>query len=141
MSVMTVEVSDTILNHLLAQVQTLDEMILTQNGEPVARLLPVGVDNRSKPSLMPYRTDLVEQDIAMTREIAAYETQHAALLAAYENQYVALYQGQVVDHDVEKRALRSRLDQMYPDTTILVRKVEAALPKPIYVRSPRLEKN
>ena len=141
MSVMTVEVNDTILNHLLAQVQTLDEMILTQNGEPVARLLPVGVDNRSNPSLMPYRTDLVEQDIAMTREIAAYETQHAALLAAYENQYVALYQGQVVDHDVEKRALRSRLDQLYPDTTILVRKVEGALPKPIYVRSPRLEKN
>lgn len=141
MSVITVEVNDPMLNRLLTQVQTLDEMILTHNGEPVARLLPVTPVNRSKPPLLPYPTDLVDQDMAMAREIAAYEAQHAALLAAYENQYVALYQGQVVDHDVEKRALRLRLDQTYPDTTILVRKVEQMLPKAIYIRSPRLEKN
>lgn len=141
MSVMTVEVNDPTLNHLLVQVQTLDEMILTHNGEPVARLLPVTQGNLSKRALTPTATDLVDQDMVMAREIAAYEAQHTTLIAAYENQYIALHQGQVVDHDVDKRILRTRLDQMYPDTTILVRKVERMLPQPIYIRSPRLEKS
>ena len=141
MSVMTVEVNDTNLTRLLDQVQKLDEMILTQNGEPVARLLPVTPGNHVKPPLAPFASELADQDMAMAREIAAYEAHHAALIAAYENQYVALYQGQVVDHDRDKQALRLRLDQKYPDTTILVRKVEPTLPKPIYIRSPRLEKN
>ena len=77
----------------------------------------------------------------MEREIAAYEAMHAELWQKYSNQYVAIYQGQVVDHDVDIMALVKRKRQQYTDKVVLIRQVLPELPKPLMFRSPRFVRN
>lgn len=146
MSAITIEVANVDLPHLLAQVQRVDELILTQNGKPVARLLPVAAQKRQPLNTVGKLTAGVpdfqtsQSGDAMEQEIAAFERYHAALLRQYLHQYVAIYQGQVIDHDADQLRLLTRIDRQYPATPILIRKVEPNLPQPLRVRSPRLRK-
>ncbi len=55
-----------------------------------------------------------EAEQKMQKEIKAFGAMHAELLRRYANQYVAIYQGQVVDHDPEQLPLFLRVDQLYP---------------------------
>jgi hypothetical protein len=64
---------------------------------------------------------------AMLREEAAFDAMKPDLLAKYLNEYVAVYQGQVVDHDNDELVLLERLDQQYPTQVVLLRQV---LPHP-----------
>lgn len=146
MAAITIEVADTELQRLIAQMQRVDELILTQNGKPVARLLPVGkkrapASRTSKLAVTnapQFRVSQAGDGIEL--EVAAYESQHATLLTQYPGQYIAIYQGKVIDHDPDQLNLLTRIDQQYPSTTVLIRKVERTLPKPLRVRSPRLQK-
>lgn len=70
---------------------------------------------------------------APERERAAYLALHPMLLANYQGEYVAIYQGELLDHDKEQLALVNRLDQTHPDQFVLVRQV-AANPEPEYRR-------
>lgn len=75
---------------------------------------------------------------AMLREQAAYRTMHSDLLEKYEGQFVAVYQGQVIDHDANDLELSERVRLKLPSEVVLVRQV---LPQPeriLYFRSPRL---
>ncbi|MGB0388282.1 MAG: DUF5678 domain-containing protein [Ardenticatenaceae bacterium] len=78
---------------------------------------------------------------AMLREQAAFDAMQPDLLTKYLNQYVAVYQGQVVDHDKDESVLVERIDQQYPDQVVLLRQVLPHPPKPLYFRSPRLMRN
>ena len=80
--------------------------------------------------------EIAEADDAMDREITAFEVQHQALIQHFLHRYVAIYQGKVIDHDTNREELLARIDQGYPDVSILVRKVQEELPKPLRVRSP-----
>jgi hypothetical protein len=43
----------------------------------------------------------------------AFRAMHAGLRAAYSDQYVAVYRGQVVDHDPDQLALFRRVEERY----------------------------
>lgn len=70
------------------------------------------------------------EEQAMIREEAAYEAMHPELMAQYAGEYVAIYQGQLIDHDQDETALLRRLDAQYPDDVVLMKKVRP-LPEPM----------
>ena len=61
---------------------------------------------------------------AMLREIEAYHRLHPELLAKFKGQHVAIYQGQLVDHDPDSELLLERTLARFPDQVVLQRKVE-----------------
>jgi hypothetical protein len=82
-----------------------------------------------------------EQQRKIEREQQAYEAQHRALLAHYAGQYIAMHEGQVVDHDVDRVALSRRIRQHYGETAVLIKQVREESRLTIRVRSPRLQKS
>lgn len=73
----------------------------------------------------------------MQREVDAFEAMHAELWEKYPNEYVAVYQGQVIDHDMDEMVLIDRIRAIYPDEVIMVDKVLPQLQREIVFRSPR----
>lgn len=138
----TIDASNTNLKQLLRDMATNREVVIMQNGRPVARLLPyaeMASQDEVTPPDMP-RFHVPSEGDKMDAEIAAYEAQYKMLIDTYLNQYVAFHQGELIDHDTDRQALLSRIDHQHPHETILIRKVEETLPQPLKVRSPRLRK-
>ena len=80
-----------------------------------------------------------ETQRAIHHEAEAFRAQHAELLSKYLGRYVAMYQGQVVDDDVDQVALLARVELEYPDLPVLIAQVQSE-PEEIYtVRSPHWE--
>lgn len=77
-------------------------------------------------------------DQAVEREKMAYLRLHPQLKTQYAGQYVAIYNGQLVDHDVDYGALFERIDDRYPDTFVWLTRVEDEPIGTIEFRSPRL---
>lgn len=75
---------------------------------------------------------------AMLREVEAYHRLHPELLKKYKGQHVAIYQGQLVDHDTDVEALLLRTMARFPDEVVLMRKVEESPEVVLRFRSPRL---
>jgi hypothetical protein len=75
---------------------------------------------------------------AMLREIAAYRAMHDALRRDHLGKYVAIYQGELVDSDIDAVALLGRIRRDYPGKTVLRRKVEDTPEVILRFRSPRL---
>ncbi len=73
----------------------------------------------------------------MQREIAAFRQLHAALLKRYRGEYVAIYQGQLIDHDSDQLALLDRIEKAYPNDFVLIRPVQEQPEREFYFRSPR----
>ena len=124
-------------NQLLAQVRNIDVVILVRNGQPLARVLPYHQEN-PEVSEGPTAFSIPHDGDAMSHEIAAYASQHKGLIKHYLNQYVAVYQGQVIDHDPDHSALFQRINTNYPEEIVLIRQVRLELPRPLHIRSPRL---
>jgi hypothetical protein len=78
---------------------------------------------------------------AMLQEQAAFQAMLPDLLTRYKDQYVAVYQGQVIDHDADQVALIERLDQSHPEMIVLVKKVATEPERVLRMRSPRLINN
>ena len=76
----------------------------------------------------------------MKKEIAAYQNIHSHLVQEYLGQYVAIYQGELVDHDPDPVSLHRRVIRKYPDQVVLSRKVQTDPEPVLYMRSPRLER-
>jgi prevent-host-death family protein len=146
----TVETEQANLKQLLERIKSGQELVLVQNGRPVARLTPytqpdTAVTTRRSSqtkvtAVRPTFFTAVNND-DMDREIAAYEAQHAELVASYLGQYVAFYQGALVDHDPDQTALLKRIDGRFPSAIVLIRQVQTTLPGPLQIRSPRLVEN
>lgn len=79
-------------------------------------------------------------DEAFERERGAFLTMHTQLVQKYVGQYAAIYHGELIDHDIDLANLMERIDQTYPDTFVLVRKVEVKPERTYYFRSPRFVK-
>jgi hypothetical protein len=78
---------------------------------------------------------------AMLKEIKAYKALHPQLVDQFRGQYVAIFQGEMVDHDIDPVELLKRVKQQYPDQTVLQRKVESDPDPVLRFRSPRLFPN
>lgn len=74
---------------------------------------------------------------AMAREDEAYQRLHPTLVQQLLGYYVAIYQGQVVDHDLNEDALLERRRRNYTGKVVLVRRVEAEAARELVLRSPR----
>ena len=57
------------------------------------------------------------------REKEAFRQLHAALLEKYAGEYVAISGEKLVDHDVDRAALFTRIEKQYPNRFVLIRPV------------------
>lgn len=71
----------------------------------------------------------------MEREEATFEALQEALRTTYPGQFVALYQGEVLDHDADEVALLQRMRQRLPEASVLIRAVDTDTPRVLYIRS------
>lgn len=74
----------------------------------------------------------------MAQEERAYQQLLSLLRERYLQQFVAIYQGTIVDHDLDELALLLRVEQQLPNRVVLLKRV---LPQPepdLVIRSPRL---
>jgi len=78
---------------------------------------------------------------AMLREVAAFRAMYSTLRRDHFGEYVAIYQGQLVDHDADPIALLGRIRRDYLGRIVLRRKVEDAPDVTLRFRSPRLTPN
>lgn len=87
--------------------------------------------------------DWTEEDAALDREMQAYIAMHSQLKAKYFGQHVAVYGGQLIDHDQDFDALYGRVRKQHPDEIVWISTVKAEPIETIYIRSPRFvqEKN
>jgi predicted transcriptional regulator len=79
------------------------------------------------------------QVAAMVQEETAYQAMHAELVRSHLGDYVAIYQGQLIDHDPDELRLLRRLDKAYPNEVVLMKQVRTAPQTELRHRSPRLE--
>ena len=74
----------------------------------------------------------------LQQEVKAYQAMHAHLLVQYRGEWVAIYEGQLLDHDPDEAILIQRLAAHHPDALPLVRQVEEAADRELYIPSFRL---
>jgi hypothetical protein len=72
-------------------------------------------------------------------EAAAFRAKYDKLRRQFIGQYVAIYRGEVVDHDPDFQALHSRIRQRYGRQPVLLRRVEREPERTLVFRSPRFE--
>lgn len=74
------------------------------------------------------------------REMAAYIALHSQLKEEFFGQYVAIYGGNLIDHDTDRRALYMRMMAQYPDEFVWVSKVEEEPIRTLVFRTLRFER-
>ncbi|HNB54994.1 MAG TPA: hypothetical protein PK530_23795 [Anaerolineales bacterium] len=72
-----------------------------------------------------------DSDENVEKERNAFLALHPDLLQNYPDEFVAIQGEQLVDHDANKSALYARINQLYPEQFVLVRRVIAE-PEPTY---------
>lgn len=77
----------------------------------------------------------------MLKEVRAFERLHPTLVELYLGHYVAVFKGDLVDHDTNPEALLMRIRGRYPNEIVLRRLVEKTVIKEMVFRSPRFESN
>lgn len=110
---------------------------LLQQVERLAQWQKVTIETVAERAVSDY-LDRLEWE-KLEAEQAAFQAQLPALLATYPDQYVAIHEGQVIDHDVDLRALHSRVYARVGAIPVLLQKVTATPAPDILIRSPRLE--
>ncbi|MCB9148530.1 MAG: hypothetical protein H6645_08685 [Caldilineaceae bacterium] len=73
-------------------------------------------------------------------EKRAFRALYERLWAQYPNHHVAIYNGELVDHDQDGIALSRRVYAQYPDEFVLIKKVEPQPERTLRFRSPRFVK-
>lgn len=76
----------------------------------------------------------------VAHEQAAWYALPPATRARYRGEYVAVYQGQVVDHDPDQRALYLRVRQTLPHTPVALLCADWDGPPTFVIHSPHLER-
>ncbi len=80
-----------------------------------------------------------EDEAAIARETEQFVARHADLLAHYRGVYIAMKDGVVVDHDLDRLALYERVAATWGDTPVLVTPVREQPIQGFVIRSPRLD--
>lgn len=79
-------------------------------------------------------------DDPVEKELVAYRAMHDQLYREYAGHHVAIFQGNLVDHDQDGAALSQRIYARFPDEFVLIRQVSAEPERVLHFRSPRLIK-
>lgn len=87
------------------------------------------------------QSDWDRQAEQIDREQRIYESRHGELLAQYRGRYIAMRNGQVIDHDADRLALRRRVRKQHGNKAIFFTLVEDDPVQTIWMRSPQLEVN
>ena len=125
---MGTQITLTIPDHIYQQVQQMAE----SEKRPIADII-----NHALSYTFP-AVHVHPRRAQMEQETAVFWANHLQLLSQYEGQYVAMYQGEVVDHDPDRLALVARIDEKYGDAIVLIKKVTAETEPDVHFRSPRL---
>ena len=72
------------------------------------------------------------------REAETWRTLPSAERTHYRGQFVAVHEGNVVDHDPDRRQLYLRVRQKWGKTPILITSAEASAPREYRIHSPRI---
>ena len=57
-------------------------------------------------------------------EFAAFQRMHSTWHEQFSGQYVAVYGGQLIDHDTSFELLLGRISALYPDKFVLIRPIQ-----------------
>lgn len=79
-------------------------------------------------------------DEAADREMHAYIAMHPMLKKNFLGMHVAIYNGELIDHDQSYEALYKRIDKQFPDEFVWLATVEEEPMRTLVFRSPRLIK-
>lgn len=104
----------TIPHNLLERARRLAQQQKRQVRDVVAEALERGLPLLEAPTIPP----------EWERESEAFRRMHATWREVYNGEYVAVYQGQLVDHDPTFEALLERIGKLYPDDFVLVRPIQ-----------------
>lgn len=77
------------------------------------------------------------QRAAMQQEEAVFRRMQNELIDKYPDEFIAIFGGQVVDHDIDPERLVNRINNHYPTEIVLIRQVTDDLEKILHIRSPR----
>lgn len=120
------------------------QQIRLNRGIPFDVRLPKGMPDSNR-SGHPVSLDIPfpahEKRAVMEQNIAAFKAMHAELLKQYVGQHVAIYDGELVDHDSDPVALIQRTRENYPDQVVLRRKVTHDPEQELRIRHPRFERD
>lgn len=116
---------------------------LYQRAERIAHLREQAVADVLVDSIV--LVDVEETDgenaLAVDREEAAFKRLHPMLREQYFGQYVAIYQGELIDHDSDQVALFLRIQEKYPDEFVWIAPVGKEPEETYVLRSPRFVEN
>jgi len=90
-------------------------------GDAIASYLAENPPDHNRESVIPP----YESDPQVEREKAAYLRLYPMLKEKYFGQYVAIYGGELIDHDMDYGRLFERVDDNYPDTFVWMTRVSA----------------
>jgi hypothetical protein len=120
-------------------------LMLTLQPELIEQLESVAVERSVMPdelleaAVRAYLRQVEREQIKT--EASAFRTQCDNLRRQFMGHYVAIYHGEVVDHDPDFQALHSRIRQRYGRQPVLLRRVEIEPERMLVFRSPHLEQN
>lgn len=124
---MTQEVTLTISDKLFQQASRIAQAQKKLVAEVLVEAIVLDDDERE-------RSDGLAE---VEQEKSAYRALHGWLWQNYPDEHVAIYQGQLVDHDPDGLTLSRRIYKRFPDEFVLIRQVEAEPERILYFRSPR----
>lgn len=103
------------------------------------------VAKRRKRDVVEVLTDALQREFAplpvhprrreMLREIEAFKQLHPTLVTRYLGQFVAVFSGQVIDHDADIVALKYRVSKKHLHEIVLIRQVEEQASRDITLRN------
>jgi hypothetical protein len=120
----TLDLPDAVYEHM--------KQVATADNRSFAQILADAIV-QAKPTLYVH-----PERSAMQNEKVAFPAMHARLAEEYEDQYVAIFQGQLIDHDHDVLALAGRISRDHPKGVVLITKVADQPDRVIHFRSPRL---
>lgn len=88
-----------------------------------------------------YGTSVDHEYLALLEQARAFQEQHSQLISDYEGEYVAIYDGEVIDHDSDRIELSDRIYASQPSQTVLIRYVTTRPERVLNMRSPRISHN
>jgi len=109
-----------------------------------AELMPIAeqegkkIEDLVSEALQRYLWEVKERKI--DREMEAYRAMHAELKQRFLGEYVAIHNGELVDHDADRRALSRRVRQKYESVAVLITPVKEEPEREFLMLSPRFER-
>ena len=107
------------------------EQLAEQTAQPVEKVLETAVAS--------YLDEL--QRVEIHTETQAFWDMHQGLVQSYLGQYVAIYQGEVVDHDPDVSQLERRVRRHFERLPVLIAPVKSQIKYEIRWRGGRLEES